>query len=161
MEKLKGFGEILEKSLNEIYIFDANTLKFLMVNRGARENLGYSSRELMQLTPMDLSPEFPENRFRSFIAPLLDGTQEILEFETFHIRKDKTTYDVKVYLQLFTLNLKKVLVAIIEDITEKNLASIKLKQSENHFRTLVSTIPDIIARFDMNFKITFVSDSIT
>ena len=161
MENLKGFGEILEKSLNEIYIFDASTLRFIMMNRGARENLGYTSEEIKRLTPLDLAPEFPENRFRVFMAPLLEGTQEKLKFETFHVRKDKTTYDVKVHLQLFRLNRKKVLVAIVDDITEKNLANIKLKQSENHFRTLVSNMPDIITRFDINLNIIFISDSIT
>jgi hypothetical protein len=32
-------GRILEGSLNEIYIFDAGTLLFIQVNRGARKNL--------------------------------------------------------------------------------------------------------------------------
>ena len=119
MEKLKGFGEILEQSLNEIYIFDASTLKFITVNRGARENLGYTGQELKQLTPIELMPEFSEHRFRKSIAPLLRGTQEKLEFETFHVRKDKTTYDVKVNLQIFMLKRKRVFVAIVDDITEK------------------------------------------
>ncbi len=161
MEKLQGFGEILEQSLNEIYIFDANTLKFIMVNRGARENLGYTSQELKQLTPIDLKPEFPENRFKKIITPLIDGTKEMLEFETFHVRKDKTTYDVKVNLQLYKLNRKRVFVAIVDDITEKNLAKIKLQQSESHFRTLVSNMPDIITRFDTDLRIIYISDSIS
>ncbi len=160
MENLTGFGEILEKSLNEIYIFDAKTLRFIMVNRGARENLGYSSEELKQLTPIDLKPEFPEQRFREFVAPLLAGKTEKLIFETFHLRKDKTTYDVKVHLQLFKLNRKKVFTAIIDDISEKNLAKVRLKQSESHFRSLVSNIPDIITRFDLDLKIIYISDSI-
>jgi PAS domain S-box-containing protein len=36
-------SRIIDESLNEIYIFDASTMKFKQVNRGARENLGYSS----------------------------------------------------------------------------------------------------------------------
>lgn len=39
-------GRIVEDSLNEIYIFDAESLRFILVNRGARENLGYSVEEL-------------------------------------------------------------------------------------------------------------------
>lgn len=161
MENLTGFGEILEKSLNEIYIFDANTLKFIMINRGARENLGYTSEEIKELTPIDLIPEFPNDRFRRFIAPLFEDTLEKLEFETFHVRKDKTTYDVKVHLQLFKLNRKKVLVAIVDDITEKNLADIRLQQSENHFRTLVSNMPDIIVRYDLDYRIIYISESVS
>jgi PAS domain S-box-containing protein len=33
-------GRILDSSLNEIYVFDAQTLKFIQVSHGARQNLG-------------------------------------------------------------------------------------------------------------------------
>jgi PAS domain S-box-containing protein len=44
-------GRIVEDSVNEIYVFDSKTLRFVQVNRGARENLGYSMEELRELTP--------------------------------------------------------------------------------------------------------------
>ena len=37
---------MLDDSLNEIYVFDAETLHFTQVNRGARENTGYSQDSL-------------------------------------------------------------------------------------------------------------------
>ena len=42
---------LLDDSLSEVYIFDAKTLRFTDVNRGARENLGYSIEELRKMTP--------------------------------------------------------------------------------------------------------------
>lgn len=36
------FGRVLDESSNEIYLFGAKTLKFIQVNRGAQENLGYT-----------------------------------------------------------------------------------------------------------------------
>ena len=53
---------ILERSLNEIFIFDAESLRFEFVNEGARRNLGYSSHELASMTPVDIKPEF-DSRF--------------------------------------------------------------------------------------------------
>ena len=41
-EKAIRFGQILERSFNEIYVFNAETLKFIQVNEGARRNLGYA-----------------------------------------------------------------------------------------------------------------------
>jgi len=54
------FGRILESSLNEIYFFDAQTLRFVDVNHGARENLGYSMDELRSMTPLDITNEYME-----------------------------------------------------------------------------------------------------
>ena len=39
----------LENSLNEIFIFDAETLLFTYVNKGALQNLGYSEQEIKTL----------------------------------------------------------------------------------------------------------------
>ncbi len=41
-ERILRFGQILDDSLNEIYIFNAETLKYIQVNEGAKGNLGYS-----------------------------------------------------------------------------------------------------------------------
>ena len=58
-------GRIVEDSLNEVYVFDADSLKFIQVNRGARENLGYAMDELAELTPIDLKPGFTTKFVRS------------------------------------------------------------------------------------------------
>ena len=56
-EELSAFGDILEQSFNEIYIFDAESLHFVHMNRGARDNIGYTMEELQRLTPIDIKPE--------------------------------------------------------------------------------------------------------
>ncbi len=115
-------GHIIEDSRNEIYVFDSRNLQFLQVNRGARENLGYSMAELSRLTPLDLKPEFTEARFAALIAPLLDGTLDYLVFQSRLRRKDGTTYDVEVKLQLSRRENPPVFFAIIEDIAERKQA---------------------------------------
>ena len=62
-ERARELGWILENSRNEIYVFDAGTLRFVQVNRGARENLGYDMDQLRRLTPLDLKPEFTAESF--------------------------------------------------------------------------------------------------
>ena len=49
-------GRILNETMNEIYVFDAETLKFMEVSAGALINLGYSMEEMTEMTPMDLKP---------------------------------------------------------------------------------------------------------
>lgn len=113
------FAKIFHESLNEIYVFDAETLKFLNVNHGAQKNIGYSSKELLKMTPLDLKTELDEHEYRQRIALLKNDKIEKIEFETVHRRKDGTTYPVDVHLQRSSLGDKAVFIAIILDITER------------------------------------------
>jgi len=45
--------QIFDESLNEIYVFDAQTLIFINVNRGAQLNLGYNLQELNQMSVLN------------------------------------------------------------------------------------------------------------
>lgn len=125
----RDISRIVEESLNEIFIFDAKNLKFIQVNKGARQNLGYSIDELKQLTPVDIKPLFSEKRFDDFIQPLLNGKTQKLQFETIHERKDKTTYPVYIHLEYSTLGNKPIFVATILDIS-------KLKEAEEKLQNL-------------------------
>jgi PAS domain S-box-containing protein len=124
-------GRIIEDSTNEVYVFAADTLKFLMVNHGARRNLGYNSEELRELTPADIKPEYSLQEFVRLIEPLRHGDRERIEFQTVHRRKDGTTYNVDVRLQLSTRETPPVFVAIIEDITSQRQANEALRLRES------------------------------
>ncbi len=129
-EHITSFAHILEESLNEIYIFDAKTLRFIQVNEGARQNLGYSMEELSNLTPVDLKPEFTVESFEKMVEPLWSGEKQRLRLTTLHRRKDGSVYDVEVYLQLSEFQSIPVFVAIILDITERIKTEKVLIQSE-------------------------------
>ncbi|WP_458626108.1 PAS domain-containing sensor histidine kinase [Winogradskyella sp. PC D3.3] len=118
---------IFDESLNEIYVFDAKTLKFLNVNYGAQKNSGYSVEELKDMTPLDLKTHQSREEFVKTIEVLIHGDVEKLVFETKHERKNGTTYPVEVHLQLSSLGEKDVFVAIILDITERKSYTEKLE----------------------------------
>lgn len=120
-------GRIVDESSNEVYVFDETSLKFLQVNRGACENLGYSVDELMTLTPVDLEPEFNDDSFAEILAPLRSGQQSSQQFETIHRRKNGTYYDVSVNLQLMRHENPPAFAAIVEDITERKQFEFSLK----------------------------------
>jgi len=115
---ISRFNRVLEQSLNEIYIFDSATLRFVDVNLGARTNLGYTMEELCDLTTLDIKPEFTIESFSELIEPLKAGFRKKIEFTTVHRRKDGTLYPVEVHLQLMDGD-PPVFVAIILDITER------------------------------------------
>ena len=133
-----SFKSILEDSLNEIYIFDASTLKFMQVNKGARRNLGYSMSELLSMTPVDIKPNQTDATFREVIKPLSSGEQQKIEFNTVHRRKDGTDYLVEVHLQKMQFQAQTVFVALILDITERTQNQLDLAQAH----TFLNSAPD-------------------
>lgn len=126
-------SNVLEASLNEIYIFDPDSLRFEYANSGALLNLGYSLEDLKKITPVDLKPEFTEASFRELIAPLLRGEEPILNFETAHRRADGSLYPADVHLQLVETGNERAFLAVINDITHRKQAEDALQESEQRF----------------------------
>ena len=129
-----NLGTILKKSTNEIYIFDSESLVFLEVSKGARENLGYSVEELQELTPLDIKPEFTLRQFEETIAPLQTGEKVTIDLTTQHRRKDGSVYPVEVHLQLLPYRGTHAFVAIILDITKRVRAEKEKLAMEGHLR---------------------------
>jgi PAS domain S-box-containing protein len=134
-----GFDQILESTLNEIYVFDAETLYFVRVNQGAQNNLGYSTDELHGMTPVDIKPELDAEMFEERLQPLRNGEKEQIRFTAVHKRKDGSLYPVEVYLQLSEYQLVPVFVAVIIDITDRKKAEEALERRLK-FETLVTNV---------------------
>ena len=129
-----SLSQILEESLNEIYIFSFDTFQFIEVNKGARNNTGYSIKELRMMTPIDIKPEFTRESFEKLVSPLLLDEREIVVFETVNRRKNGSDYPVEVHYQRSVFDAKPVFVALIIDITERRKAEATLRESEDRFR---------------------------
>ncbi|MDH4945309.1 sensor domain-containing diguanylate cyclase [Sulfurimonas sp. C5] len=121
-KRAKGFEEIIHNSLNEIYIFDPQTLKFTYINSSAIENCGYSYEEFLNMTPLDIKPRFDADLFAQVIKPLRKKELGQIYFETKHRRKDGSLYDVEIQLQLMHIDNQDRFVAFIQDITKRNKA---------------------------------------
>lgn len=119
---------IIEKSLNEIYVFDADTLKFEYLNNGASQNIGYTLSEMRNMTPLDIKPKYTETLFREMVRPLVNKEKERIVFETIHRRKNGTAYPVLVYLQFYSEEGKNVFFAVINDITEGKKAEAEIQK---------------------------------
>ncbi|KYH30600.1 GGDEF domain-containing response regulator [Neomoorella mulderi] len=135
------YRRIVEGSLTEVYIFHPDTLKFLAVNRGARENLGYTEEELLDMDIMQLMPEFDRERFRSLLAPLQQGEKEKIIFDAMHRRKDGSLYPVEAHLQLFGHGKDGIGVAFILDLTERRKMEEKLRQQGEFLQSLLAALP--------------------
>lgn len=169
-----SMGRLFDQSFNEIYIFDSHTLKFVRLNPAAKNNIGYSMKELAQMTPVDIKPEFSVAEFESIVQPLREGAPKV-KFETIHQRKDGTTYPIEVHLQLTTFDMKPAFMAIILDNSERKAAekklreyskelereveerTVRLRESQKLYRAIARNFPDgMINVFDRDLRYVFV-----
>ncbi|MFW5452152.1 EAL and GGDEF domain-containing protein [Thioalkalivibrio sulfidiphilus] len=133
---LEGFKRTLDLTQDAVFMFDAETLEFIYVNQGAAQQMEQSAEELLTLHPYDIKPEFPEPRFRRFIAALQSGARDRLVFETLHRTRDGRDIQVEVSLQLVApADERPRYVAITRDITQR-------KEQE---KTLLKALADLQA----------------
>jgi PAS domain S-box-containing protein len=129
-EKSIRFSRVFENSLNEIFLFDSESLKFVQVNDIAIKNLGYSMEELREMTPIDFNPDYTLGLFKDLLDPIRRGIKDRLFFETVHRRKDGSLYDVEVHLQLLKHESESLFSAIVVDITDSNKLKSQLSQAQ-------------------------------
>jgi PAS domain S-box-containing protein len=117
-----------ERSPNEIFMFDADTLQFTYANDYALENLGYPLEQLQKKNILTLHPELGIESFGAMIEPLRRGEQESIKYQTVQARENGSTYPVEVTLQSMKPDDDgEGFMAIITDITA-------LRQAEENIR---------------------------
>lgn len=124
-------GRILNDSSTEIFVIDAKSLNCLQVNQGAVENLGYSKDEFVDINILDIFTEFHRDSFNELLAPLYNGRREAVVYKGINRRKDGSTYPVEGSLQLSSLDDPPIIVANVQNITERTEWEQKLIHQAN------------------------------
>ncbi|MFT5699648.1 MAG: PAS domain S-box-containing protein [Desulforhopalus sp.] len=131
IDDLDEFKLTLDQTLDCVFMFSADDFRFIYVNQGAVEHIGYSREELLTMPPLDFKPDASEAEFRSMIAPLIDRTSSSLTYPSTNQRKDGTLIPVEVFMQHITPPHKKSrFVAIVRDITIRLEKKLKEKYYE-------------------------------
>jgi diguanylate cyclase (GGDEF)-like protein/PAS domain S-box-containing protein len=141
-QNLRQFKDTLDQTLDSVFMFDTEALRFTYANAGALQQVGYSREELLSMHPFDIKPDIDENQLRALIAPLLSGEQASLTFETVHQHKNGQLLPVEIFLQhVAPPEDRERFVAIVRDITERKRAEAQLKESENFLSTVLDSMP--------------------
>jgi len=148
------FSRVLENSLNEILIFDSQTMYFIDVNKVAQSNLGYSMEELRWLTPVDIQPQFTSESFAELIEPLRTGQRPELMITTVHRRKDQTMYPVEIHLQYMDEH-PSVYVAVVRDIDDR----LRMESELRKLAQAVEQSPESIVITNLKAEIEYVNEA--
>jgi PAS domain S-box-containing protein len=99
-EALNRFKHVLDHTLDMIYIFDPETLRFSYVNEGAALTMGYPRETMLGMAPWELRRDVTEAQYREAIQPFLRGEIQSRHFEIFMCRADGSELPVDVTMQL-------------------------------------------------------------
>ncbi len=141
-------GRIVEDAASEVYLFSPDDYRFILVNRGARENLGFSMEELRNQTPWNIKPEISQEAFVQLVQPLVSGEVPQLDFETVHQRKDGSRYDVAIQLQLIEADSGSVFYAAVKDLRELRQTQAALQESTRRLDAILSNTTMAILMMD-------------
>ncbi|MGA9666759.1 MAG: PAS domain S-box protein [Gallionella sp.] len=118
-----------ERSPNEIFMFDADTLQISYANDYALDNLGYTMEQLRKKDMLSLHPEMGIESFGALIEPLRRGEQEAVRYQTLQARRNGSTYPVEVNLQLMKTDAGgEGFMAIVNDISALKLAEENIRK---------------------------------
>lgn len=143
-EERASLRDVIERSLNEVYLFDPETYRFRFVNRGAVRNLGYSADELHAMTPLDIVPGMDAAALRVLISDAASLRGEAYRVETTQRRKDGTLYPVEVHLQRVDVASGPVLLAIVNDVTERRAAEDRIRKLNRVYAVLSDVNQSIV-----------------
>lgn len=152
-------GQIVEESASEVYIFDITTYRFILVNKGARDNLGYTLDEMRLKTPWDIKPHFSRDEFISYVMPLVNGEVDRLDFETTHRRKDGSDYDVDVKLQILEFGEDRVFFAAIQDVTLRKAAEEAFRLTSRRLNAILNNTSMAVFMMDERQHCVFMNEA--
>jgi PAS domain S-box-containing protein len=136
-------GQTLEESHFEIFVFNEKDFKFIYTNKGAQKNIGYTQKELLNLHPWDLKPDYHEDKFKKFIKEKFKSSK-VCSFETVHRRKDGSIYAVRINLNKSKYNNIPSYFAVIIDVTEESDIRKKERTQERFIKETLEAIPGAI-----------------
>ncbi|MEP6946139.1 MAG: PAS domain S-box protein [Acidobacteriota bacterium] len=125
-ELLQRYRMLSERSRDAIWFLDSNG-RFMDVNQAAIENYGYTRDEFLSMSIADVRhPSTSVELQRQIHEANTDG----ISFESVHVRKDGTTFPVDVTANAADLDGKRMVMAIVRDISERKAVEIALIESE-------------------------------
>lgn len=138
------------------WVVDAETLRFLDVNKAAVKHYGYTKREFLKMTVNEIRPaEDIDVLHKTLKKNISRGIFKAIMVR--HLTKSGKMKDVCVEANAVTFEGKAAILVLAIDYTEKLKSDRALAASEQRFRALVQDGSDLVAILDPAGYYTYVS----
>ena len=128
--------------------------KFIEVNKKACEVLGYSSDELLNMTPNDLNKDNNSPKRQAIIDRIRNEKEG--SFEKIILTKDNRELIFEFNTHLFKWQGQYVALSVARDITKRKKVEMELMESKKRYKELIKLLPDGVFIYD-NDEIYFVN----
>jgi PAS domain S-box-containing protein len=155
------YHALVENSLQGISILKAAPLRIVFANGAFGRILGYSSGELMSLSPEGImSLAYHEDRavFFKRVENRLRGEPAGSCFEFRAVRKDGSVIWLSALANRVDYDGQPSVQGMFLDISESKKAEEVVKKSEARYRELSNFLPEIVFETDLSGKITFFNE---
>ncbi|MFG0264843.1 MAG: ATP-binding protein [Rhodopirellula sp. JB055] len=126
----KSLANLIQESPNELYIFDAETLRLVEANRGFLRSIGLEQEDLTHCSPQDFLRGISNHDLRQRIMIAMADPSERCAFNAVHVRKDGTEFPVHVDIHRSTFEARPVYVAFATDLSDTQAMERQLAQAQ-------------------------------
>ena len=138
----RRLAELVNEASNAVFVLSAEG-KVLQANRRAEERYGYSLEELLRMTTADLRAPGAREGARAALQQAIEGGPVLVE--TFHQRRDGTTFPVEVSIHHADVRDERVLLEAVRDMTAQRAAEARIAHLNRLLRT-ISEINQLVVR---------------
>ncbi|HEY6060180.1 MAG TPA: PAS domain S-box protein, partial [Gemmatimonadales bacterium] len=124
----RRYRQLFEGNPAAMFVYDAESLRFLAVNEAAVRRYGWSREEFLEMTLTDMRPEEEAVKLREVLAQYRGGPARATGLR--HQRRDGTLIDVEVTYDDIDFAGRRARLAVVEDVTERRRIEDRLRQGQ-------------------------------
>jgi PAS domain S-box-containing protein len=116
--------------------------RLIDLNEAFCRSVGYSREELLSMTVHDIDPNYPGEVWPEFWERLKAAGS--LTYESYYRSKEGRVFPVEISANFLEYKDKEYHCSFVRNITSRRRGEERLRASEERYRTLVETVPDVI-----------------
>ena len=128
-ESEKRYSDLFRLNPQPMWVYDPESLQIVQVNKAAVDHYGYSEKEFLAMTILDLRPPDEINLLKKTLTKTNTINKQINEGKFTHLKKNKELIEVEIYSNFIKIKEKEFKIVIATDVTEKNLVAHRITRA--------------------------------
>ena len=135
------YRQLFEANPNPMWIYNIDDFKFINVNNAAIAKYGYSMKEFLSMTILDIRPSKDHEKIKNFINEIKDGVKNSGVWE--HLKANGETFKASIISHTVRFENKNCSMVMATDITELLDKEEKLQEAHQKIKSHNETLLDI------------------